>query len=63
MIFTQSRSVFDTVSIAKRLPRGKAARETGERDAEKHEGDLMSGKAEGLEPIAMHDSKVVRPEF
>lgn len=62
MIFTQSKSIFDTVAIARELPRGRGARAISARDADKNQGELLDEKGEGLEPVAMHDGSVVRSD-
>lgn len=62
MIFTQSKSIFDTVAIARKLPRGRGARAISERDADMNQGDSLVEKGEGLEPVAMHDKEVVRSD-
>ncbi|KAJ4387423.1 hypothetical protein N0V93_008015 [Gnomoniopsis smithogilvyi] len=62
LIFTQSKSVFDTVSIAKRLPRGRSVRKTNKRGTERNDGDAVREKGEDLGPMAMHDGDVVRSD-
>lgn len=62
MIFTKSKSIFDTVAIAKKLPRGRAARTITEKGVDKNQGELLGEKGEGLEPVAMHDGRVVRSD-
>lgn len=63
MIFTQSKSIFDTVAIARELPRGRGPRAPmSERDADINQGDLLGEKGEGLEAVAMHDKEVVRSD-
>ena len=54
-----SKNVFDTVSIAKELPRGRIARGTRKEDENKQEDVLQAEKEEGMGPVAKHDSNPV----
>lgn len=49
MIFTNSKSIFQTVSIAKNLARGRVGRDLGTKDTTEE-------KDAGLVPIAAHES-------
>lgn len=56
MIFTHSKNIFDTVSIAKKLPRGRATRDVERQKTKGPEGGMLSEKDAGMEPITIHES-------
>lgn len=60
VIFTQSKSIFDTVSVAKKLPRGRKTRKIDEKNADKSQDSFMDKKREVPEHIVTHDSNVAR---
>lgn len=51
MIFKHSNSIFDTVSVARRLPKGAVTRDIQRDEAEE------KAACRGLEPSATHQSR------
>lgn len=54
MIFTQSKNVFDTVSVAKKLPRGRTPRQTAGEVSKDDTGTVGQEIDPGLDATTAH---------